>query len=89
MPRLAPEPRQRGSTRRKTLDAGNTQELFKSGEIRLKRKILEADMLNDVKGRGDYLNMFDDQKEHEERLVSLRDRRNTKKMQENAKNNNE
>lgn len=46
-------------------------------------------MLNDVKDRGDYLNMFDDQKEHEERLLTLRDRRNTKKMQENSKNNND
>jgi transcription elongation GreA/GreB family factor len=71
------------------LDAGNAQELFKSGEIRLKRKILEADMMNDVKDRGDYLNAFDDQKEHEERLLTLRDRRNTKKLQENSKNNND
>ena len=51
----------------KTLNAG-ANELFKSGEIRLKRKILEADMINDVKGKGNYLNMLDDQKEHEERL---------------------
>jgi len=46
-------------------------------------------MLNDVKDRGDYFNMFDDQKEHEERLITLRDRRNTKRMQENSKTNND
>ena len=87
---LKPEHRSKNPNAKvKTLDAGNAQELFKSGEIRLKRKILEADMLNDVKDRGDYLNMFNDKKEHEERLLTLRDRRNTKKLQENAKTNND
>lgn len=46
-------------------------------------------MINDVKGRGDYLNVLDDQKEHEERLITLRDRRMTKKVQECARNNND
>lgn len=89
LPRLTPDPRQKNPQNKiKTLNAG-TSELFKSGEIRLKRKILEADMINDVKGRGDYLNMLDDQKEHEERLITLRDRRMSKKVQECARNNND
>ena len=86
LPILTPDPRPKN--KEKTLNAG-ANELFKSGEIRLKRKILEADMINDVKGRGDYLNILDDHKEHEERLVTLRDRRMSKKVQERAGNNND
>ena len=62
---------------------------FKSGKIRLKRKILEADMINDVKGRGDYLNILDDDKGDEERLITLRGLRLSNKVQENAVNKNE
>lgn len=82
-------PELRPKNKEKTLNAGATNELFKSGEIRLKRKILEADMINDVKGRGDYLNILDDHKEHEERLITLRDRRASKKVQDRALNNND
>lgn len=46
-------------------------------------------MFNEVKDKADYLGAFEDLKEHEERLVTLRDRRKTQKMKEKDMLNND